>query len=279
MLPDVVHTSRAAPGHHDRQPRARRGGPALDPGAPRLAPQRAPLRRAAGQGQEGRPCEQYGEEQFMLWRRSFDTPPPPIEAGNEFDQAGDPRYAGLGEARPRPSASRTSSRGCCPTGRARSSADLRAGTGRLVAAHGNSLRALVKHLDGISDDDIAGLNIPTGMPLVYRLGRRLQPVKRGGRVPRPRGAPRPRRRRRQPGPLTQGVADAADPRRPSRPRRLNRRTPARSRAGRETPDPPSCGSAAYDALPPLRWRGPPPPRRRRRRPRRRCGCGARSTCG
>ena len=80
--------------------------------------------------------------------------------------------------------------------------DLRAGQTVLVAAHGNSLRALVKHLDGISDDDIAGLNIPTGMPLVYELDDDLQPTVAGGTLPRPRGRRRRRRRRREPGSLT-----------------------------------------------------------------------------
>ena len=81
--------------------------------------------------------------------------------------------------------------------------DLADGLTVLVAAHGNSLRALVKHLDGISDDDIAGLNIPTGIPLVYELDERSAPS-RGRALPRPRGRRRGRRGRRQPGPLTRG---------------------------------------------------------------------------
>ena len=124
----------------------------------------------------------------MLWRRSFDTPPPPIEAGDEFGQTGDPRYADLGDVAPRPSASRTSSTGCCPTGTRRIVPDLRAGKVVCVAAHGNSLRALVKHLDGISDADIAGLNIPTGIPLVYRLDEDLEPLQRGGEYLDPEAA-------------------------------------------------------------------------------------------
>lgn len=116
----------------------------------------------------------YGEEQFMLWRRSFDTPPPSIEPGSEFDQSTDPRYAGievpatecLADVIPR----------MMPYWQGAISDDLRAGHTVLVTAHGNSLRALVKHLDGISDDDIAGLNIPTGMPLVYQLGEDLMPT-------------------------------------------------------------------------------------------------------
>ena len=112
--------------------------------------------------------EEYGEEQFMLWRRSFDVPPPPLDDDSEFSQAGRPAYAGLGAELPAHRVPRrTSSRGCCRTGSPTIVPDLQAGQTVLVAAHGNSLRALVKHLDGISDEDIAELNIPTGMPLVY----------------------------------------------------------------------------------------------------------------
>ena len=116
----------------------------------------------------------HGEEQVKIWRRSFDTPPPPIEAGSEFDQTGDPRYAEvdvpltecLKDVIPR----------MMPYWENDIQADLRDGKVVLVTAHGNSLRALVKHLDQISDDDIAGLNIPTGMPLVYELGEDFMPT-------------------------------------------------------------------------------------------------------
>ena len=118
--------------------------------------------------------DKYGEEQFMAWRRSYDTPPPPIEKGSEYSQDADPRYADIGGGpltecladvvarfvpvlRARPS---------CPT--------CRAGKTVLIAAHGNSLRALVKYLDGMSDEDVVGLNIPTGIPLRLRPGRRPQ---------------------------------------------------------------------------------------------------------
>lgn len=125
--------------------------------------------------------EKYGEEQFMLWRRSFDTPPPAIEDGNEFSQAGDPRYADLGEQLPRTECLKDVIERMIPYWESDIAADLRAGRTVLVAAHGNSLRALVKHLDGISDEDIAGLNIPTGIPLLYELDADLAPVTRGGR--------------------------------------------------------------------------------------------------
>lgn len=125
--------------------------------------------------------EKYGEEQFMLWRRSFDTPPPPIEEGNEFSQAGDPRYADLGEQLPRTECLKDVIERMLPYWDSDIVPDLRDGKTVLVAAHGNSLRAMVKHLDGISDDEIVGLNIPTGIPLLYELDADLRPVTRGGR--------------------------------------------------------------------------------------------------
>ena len=125
--------------------------------------------------------EEFGEEQFMLWRRSYDSPPPPISADHEFSQAGDPRYAGLGADMPASECLADVVARMLPYWSAEVVPDLRAGRVVLLAAHGNSLRALVKHLDGISDDDIAGLNIPTGIPLVYELDDDLSPVTRGGR--------------------------------------------------------------------------------------------------
>jgi 2,3-bisphosphoglycerate-dependent phosphoglycerate mutase len=118
--------------------------------------------------------EKYGDEQFMLWRRSFDTPPPPIEPGSEFDQSGDPRYAGIEV--PRTECLKDVIARMMPYWEGAIQDDLRAGETVLVTAHGNSLRALVKHLDQISDEDIAGLNIPTGQPLVYTLGDDFMPL-------------------------------------------------------------------------------------------------------
>src|SRR3954465_10322772 len=123
----------------------------------------------------------YGEEQFMLWRRSFDVPPPPIDADSEWSQAGDARYADLGPEMPRTECLKDVIERFLPYWESSIVPDLRAGHTVLVAAHGNSLRALVKHLDGIGDDDIAGLNIPTGMPLVYELDDRMRPTVPGGR--------------------------------------------------------------------------------------------------
>ena len=125
---------------------------------------------------------QYGEEKFMMWRRSYDTPPPPIDPASEFAQTDDPRYAMLPpEVRPNTECLADVVKRILPywddviVGE-----QLRAGKTVLVVAHGNSLRALVKHLDGISDEDIAGLNIPTGIPLVYHLDDNLRPVIAGG---------------------------------------------------------------------------------------------------
>ncbi len=123
---------------------------------------------------------QYGEEQFQLWRRSFDVPPPPIDDADKYSQAGDPRYADLGASMPKTECLKDVITRMIPYWESDISADLKAGKVVLVTAHGNSLRALVKHLDGISDADIAGLNIPTGIPLLYELDTNLAPIKKGG---------------------------------------------------------------------------------------------------
>ncbi|MGC5077134.1 phosphoglyceromutase [Agrococcus sp. DT81.2] len=120
--------------------------------------------------------EQYGEDQFMLWRRSFDTPPPPIAADNEYSQAGDPRYADIDGDVPATECLKDVIERFLPYWESTITDDLDAGKTVLVTAHGNSLRALVKHLESISDDDIAALNIPTGIPLVYRLGDDNMPL-------------------------------------------------------------------------------------------------------
>jgi 2,3-bisphosphoglycerate-dependent phosphoglycerate mutase len=123
----------------------------------------------------------YGEEQFMLWRRSYDVPPPPLADTDQFSQAGDLRYADLSAAeRPNTECLADVVARMLPYWESAIVPDLRAGKVVLVAAHGNSLRALVKHLDGISETDIAGLNIPTGIPLVYRLDADLKPTQPGG---------------------------------------------------------------------------------------------------
>ncbi len=125
--------------------------------------------------------EQYGEEQFLLWRRSYDTPPPPIADDDDWSQVGDPRYASLPpELVPRTECLADVVARMLPYWYDQIVPDLRAGQTVLVAAHGNSLRALVKHLDGISDSAIAGLNIPTGIPLRYDLDASMRPLTPGG---------------------------------------------------------------------------------------------------
>ncbi|APF40666.1 phosphoglyceromutase [Neomicrococcus aestuarii] len=120
--------------------------------------------------------DEFGEEQFMVWRRSYDTPPPALADDSEFSQIGDPRYADLGDDAPRTECLKDVLERMLPYWEENIKADLAAGKTVLVTAHGNSLRALVKHLDGISDDDIAGLNIPTGIPLVYELDEDFRPT-------------------------------------------------------------------------------------------------------
>jgi len=132
--------------------------------------------------------EEFGEEQFMLWRRSFDVPPPPLADDDEYSQVGNPQYADLGEEMPRTECLKDVVARFLPYWESAIVPDLRAERTVLVAAHGNSLRALVKHLDGISDRDIAGLNIPTGMPLVYRLDEDLNPTVAGGEYLDPEAA-------------------------------------------------------------------------------------------
>ncbi|KQX07809.1 MULTISPECIES: phosphoglyceromutase [unclassified Leifsonia] len=124
--------------------------------------------------------EKYGPEQFQLWRRSFDVPPPVLADDAEYSQVGDPRYANLPDADlPRTECLKDVIERMLPYWESDISVDLKEGKTVLVTAHGNSLRALVKHLDGISDDDIAELNIPTGIPLVYRLDENLAPIGAG----------------------------------------------------------------------------------------------------
>ena len=128
----------------------------------------------------------YGQDQFMSWRRSYDTPPPPIEKGSTYSQDGDPRYAGIDA--PLTECLADVVKRLVPYFEQTIAADLKAGKTVLIVAHGNSLRALVKYLDGMSDEEITGLNIPTGIPLKYELDENLKPTVPGGEYLDPEAA-------------------------------------------------------------------------------------------
>ncbi|MEY3076398.1 MAG: hypothetical protein RLZZ131_524 [Actinomycetota bacterium] len=132
--------------------------------------------------------EQYGEEQFQLWRRSFDVPPPPIEDGDKYSQSSDPRYASLGADLPRTECLKDVVDRLIPYLTNEIAADMRKGLRTLVVAHGNSIRAIVKHIDCISDEEIANLNIPTGIPLLYQFDDDFEPTKKGGEYLDPEAA-------------------------------------------------------------------------------------------
>ncbi|MCW2768247.1 MAG: phosphoglycerate mutase [Nocardioides sp.] len=179
VLPDVVHTS--------LQRRAiNTACLALDAADRHWIPVRRSWRLnerhyGALQGKDKKQTlAEFGEEQFMLWRRSFDVPPPPLPDDSEFSPARQPQYAALGDELPRTECLKDVIERMLPYWESDITPDLRDGKTVLIAAHGNSLRAVVKHLDGISDEDIAGLNIPTGMPLVYELDDDLRPTVPGG---------------------------------------------------------------------------------------------------
>lgn len=175
LLPDVVHTSvlsRAIQTSHFALDRADRLW--------------IPVKRSwrlnerhygALQGKDkAATLAEYGEEQFQLWRRSFDTPPPPIDANDTYSQQGDPRYSDIEAFVPKTESLKIVIDRMLPYWRSDIAPDVAVGKVTLVVAHGNSLRGLVKHLEGISDEDIAELNIPTGIPLVYQLGDDLTPT-------------------------------------------------------------------------------------------------------
>src|ERR1700742_1300345 len=133
--------------------------------------------------------EEFGDEQFMTWRRSYDVPPPPLDDSDPFSSASAPRSALLPpDLLPRTECLKDVQERMLPYWYESIVPELAVGKTVLITAHGNSLRALVKHLDGISDDEIAGLNIPTGIPLAYELDSDYLPVKRGGRYLDPEAA-------------------------------------------------------------------------------------------
>ncbi len=184
LLPDVLHTSVLT--------RALRTGILVLQEAGR---DDAPIRQdwrlnerhyGALQGAERRQTRaRYGDEQFQSWRRSYDGRPPPITPGSKWDVADDPRYAGLPHGVPTAESLADVVRRLLPYWQQRVVPDLREGRTVLLTAHSNSLRALVAHLDALTPHEVLGLNIPTGMPLVYQLDVDMRPTVRGGRYLEP----------------------------------------------------------------------------------------------
>ena len=187
LLPDVLHTSLLRRAIHTSQL-------ALDTCDRHWIPVRRSWRLnerhyGALQGKDkAATLAEYGAEQFKLWRRSFDVPPPPIDDADPFSQAHDARYADLGSALPKTECLKDVVARMMPYWQESIIPDLQTGKTVLVTAHGNSLRALVKHLDGISDADIAELNIPTGIPLLYELNDHMMPTLKGGEYLDPNAA-------------------------------------------------------------------------------------------
>jgi 2,3-bisphosphoglycerate-dependent phosphoglycerate mutase len=187
MLPDVVHTSllRRAIGTANL---------ALDAMDRHWIPVRRSWRLnerhyGALQGKDKKQTlAEYGEQQFQLWRRSYDVPPPLLDDASPYSQAADPRYADLGAGAPRAECLADVLERFIPYWEHGIVPDLRDGRTVLVAAHGNSLRALVMHLDRLSPQAVAKLNIPTGMPLIYRLDAELSPLVAGGEYLDPEAA-------------------------------------------------------------------------------------------
>jgi 2,3-bisphosphoglycerate-dependent phosphoglycerate mutase len=132
--------------------------------------------------------KEYGEEQFMLWRRSFDTPPPAIADSDQYSQASDIRYKDLGPDLPKTECLKDVVKRLMPYLDNEIASDLRQGKTVLVVAHGNSIRAIVKHLACISDNDIAEVNIPTGIPLLYRFDDDFEPIIKEGEYLDPEAA-------------------------------------------------------------------------------------------
>jgi 2,3-bisphosphoglycerate-dependent phosphoglycerate mutase len=132
--------------------------------------------------------KEYGEEQFQLWRRSFDVPPPAIADDDQYSQKNEEKYANLGEQLPKTECLKDVVARVLPYLTGEVMDDLKSGKTVLITAHGNSIRAIVKFLDQISDADIAGVNIPTGIPLLYELNEKFDPITKGGRYLDPKAA-------------------------------------------------------------------------------------------
>jgi len=132
--------------------------------------------------------KEYGEKQFQLWRRSFDVPPPAIADDDQYSQKNEEKYANLGEQLPKTECLKDVVARVLPYLTGEVMDDLKSGKTVLITAHGNSIRAIVKFLDAISDADIAGVNIPTGIPLLYELNEKFEPITKGGRYLDPKAA-------------------------------------------------------------------------------------------
>ena len=188
MLPDVVHTSLQRRAIHTVEL-------ALDACDRHWIPVHRSWRLnerhyGALQGKSKKQTlDQYGEAQFMTWRRSYDTPPPAVALDDPMHPRHDARYADLApDVLPATECLKDVLERMLPYWHDVLVPDLRRGATVLVGAHGNSLRALVKHLDGLTADEVVSLNIPTGIPLVYELDRALHPTSRGGRYLDPAAA-------------------------------------------------------------------------------------------
>jgi len=179
LLPDVLHTSLLRRAIHTAQI-------ALDACDRHWIPVHRSWRLnerhyGALQGKDKKQTlEAYGEEQFKLWRRSFDVPPPPIDDNDEFSQSLDPRYKNLGSDMPKTECLKDVVNRLMPYLMGEINEDLRAGKNVLVAAHGNSIRAIVKHIACISDEGIAEVNIPTGIPLLFQFDEDYEPLVKEG---------------------------------------------------------------------------------------------------
>ena len=179
LLPDIVHTSLLRRAIHTSQL-------ALDAADRHWIPVKRSWRLnerhyGALQGKDKKETlAQYGEEQFQLWRRSFDVPPPPIDDSDKYSQFSDVRYSDLGSSLPKTECLKDVINRMVPYFTEDITNDLNTGKTVLVTAHGNSIRAMVKHIDGISDADIAGVNIPTGIPLLYEFDDQFKPIKKSG---------------------------------------------------------------------------------------------------
>lgn len=179
LLPDVVHTSLLRRAIHTSQL-------ALDACDRHWIPVKRSWRLnerhyGALQGKDkAQTLAAYGEEQFQLWRRSFDVPPPPIDDNDEFSQFSDPRYKDLGANMPKTECLKDVVERMLPYLLGEINEDLKQGKTVLVAAHGNSIRAIVKHIACISDEDIAEVNIPTGIPLLFQFDDDYEPLVKNG---------------------------------------------------------------------------------------------------